>query len=158
MAGPEAKMRQAVLKALRTFRWHAVAVDNEACHRGTPDVSYCGAYRFAASPCAADKVEGWTELKQLPKWPKLGEVVKISHFTPQQRIWLRQRWEVGGASSLLLRVGSSRKTEWLLFEGPTAAMHVGRVSQTSLYGYCLAHHTGPLSSTWLVRVLAGLDP
>jgi len=156
MAGPEAKMRQAVLKALRSHKWHACAVDNEAAHRGTPDVSYVGKYRQA--PCCLDKVEGWTELKQLPKWPKLGEPVKISHFTPQQRIWLRQRWEAGGASSLLLRVGSGRKTEWLLFDGPTAAEYIGKVQQASLYGHSFAHHTGPLSSAWLTQVLAGLEP
>jgi hypothetical protein len=156
MAGPEAKMRQAVLKALRTFRWHAVAVDNEACHRGTPDVSYCGAYRFSSQPYVVEQREGWIELKQLPRWPKLGEVVKISHFTPQQRIWLRQRWEAGGASSLLLRVGSGCKTEWLLFDGPTAADHVGKVVHPTLLGLACAHHVGPLSSTWLVKSLVNL--
>jgi hypothetical protein len=154
MAGPEAKMRQAVLKALRTFRWHAVAVDNETCHRGTADVSYVG--RYWPTGCDVGKVEGWIELKQLPRWPKLGEIVKISHFTPQQRIWLRQRWAAGGASSLLLRVGSGRKTEWLLFDGPTAADHVSKVVHPTLLSLACAHHVGQLSSTWLVKSLVDL--
>jgi hypothetical protein len=84
---------------------------------GTPDVNY---------------VRGWVELKYLPGWPVRGGIVKIEHFTPQQRVWIIRRTMAGGRVSLMLKVAE----EWLLFSGPRAAKYVGKVVKEDLYVYC----------------------
>lgn len=102
-------MRQKVVRALKPL--DAISVENPA-YPGTPDVNY---------------KEGWIELKWLRYWPD-AEVVRIDHFTPQQRVWLTRRWVKGGAAFLLLQV----KMDWLLFDGKTAGEYVGRVGQQEL--------------------------
>lgn len=109
----EQTQRGRVIRALRPL--HAKSVENRV-GPGTPDVNY---------------IEGWIELKWLRRWPRNAEAspVLIEHFTPQQRVWLRRRWELGGNAHLLLQVGH----EWLLFRGDVAAEHVGRVTRPELY-------------------------
>ncbi len=110
----ESSMRTTVLEVLRP--WDAVAVENSALP-GTPDI---------------ECMLGWLELKCLDAWPKhkeVGQPVLIPHYTPQQRVWLLRRTRKGGVAVLLLKVGAS---EWLLFDGWTAARLVGRVSATRL--------------------------
>lgn len=92
--------------------WDPVRVENGEVGAGTPDVN-----------C----LWGWIELKQVPKSkiPKrTTTVLRIDHFTPQQRAWLARRWDSGGACGLLLLLGD----EWLLFDGMTAALTVGKVN------------------------------
>lgn len=109
---PESNMRSKVLAALRSL--DAQAVENPI-NPGTPDVNY---------------VEGWIECKQLPNWPKTAEFepVKIKHFTPQQRVWLKMRAKRKGVVYFLLKV----KNEWLLFNGIDAAEHVGTMTRPQL--------------------------
>jgi len=107
----EAHMRRRVIQWLKPL--NAIPVENPA-QPGTPDVNYA---------------EGWVELKKLAAWPRDGEaVVRVEHFTPQQRNWLRLRRMRGGRAFLLLQV----KDEWLLFHGEIAAEHLGRVDRQML--------------------------
>ena len=108
----EQTMRRKVVRALRDANLDAVAVENPA-HPGTPDVNYVG---------------GWIELKYLPAWPVKGGVLRIRHFTKQQRIWLERRWGAGGNAYLLLQVG----TDWMLFNGGDAARYLGKVGRKFL--------------------------
>lgn len=95
----------------------AIRVENPA-HPGTPDVSWC-----------MNGIEGWLELKHLPHWPKRADtIVRIDHFTPQQRVWLRRRHLAGGRVHLLLKA----EAEWLLFTGIVAANHVGKLPREEL--------------------------
>lgn len=94
-------------------KWDAIAVENPV-YPGTPDVN-----------C----ILGWIELKWLRSWPVREDTpVKLDHFTRQQRVWLAKRWHRGGSAWLLLQCG----TEWLLFDGATAAKVVGHVDKKSL--------------------------
>jgi len=103
-------MRGRVCKALRSL--NAIAVENPA-YPGTPDVNYA---------------EGWLELKWLRRWPDhVHDIVMIPHFTQQQRIWIINRWRVGGEVYLLLQV----RTEWLLFSGEQA-YDVGKLPRLAL--------------------------
>lgn len=109
----ESRMRTKVVKHLRHL--HAFAVENRVLP-GTPDVSYIG---------------GWIELKQIPKWPSDEHaVVKVPHFTPRQRAWLRMHHSRGGVCWVLLKC----KQEWLLFDGQKAACHLGNVGKPELVG------------------------
>lgn len=116
----ESDMRGRVVKALHSL--DAFAVENRV-RPGTPDVNYIG---------------GWAELKWLKRWPKNADVspVLIKHFTPQQRVWLKNRWRKGGRAFLLLQAGG---TDWLLFDGETAAQAVGRVTRPGLHRVALLH-------------------
>lgn len=112
----ESHMRGRVVRILR--RHDAVAVENRV-YPGTPDVNY---------------IEGWVELKWLPRWPKgQDEPVRVKHFTPQQRVWLRRRWRRGGRAYVLLQVAQ----DWLLFDGATAADNLGKVSRGRLFELAL---------------------
>jgi len=114
----EAHMRRRVIQWLKPL--NAIPVENPA-QPGTPDVNYA---------------EGWVELKKLAAWPRDGEaVVRVEHFTPQQRNWLRLRRMRGGRAFLLLQV----KDEWLLFHGEIAAEHLGRVDRQMLERLAARH-------------------
>ena len=67
----ESNMRGQVCDVLRSL--DAISVENPA-YPGTPDVNF---------------VEGWVELKWIRAWPAREKtVVKIDHYTQQQRVWL----------------------------------------------------------------------
>lgn len=108
----EQNMRQRVIQGLRPL--DAVSVENPA-HPGTPDVNY---------------IEGWLELKQLPRWPRGGPeaIVKVSHFRPGQRVWIKRRARRGGRVHVLLQVGP----DWLLLPPLEAAQELGRCSRARL--------------------------
>ena len=89
-----------------------VRVENPI-HPGTPDVNLSNGK--------------WLELKCIPGWPvRDTTVVRIAHYTPQQRVWLYRRWKCApGSTLLLLEVRAAQ--QWLLFDGDVAAKVVGRV-------------------------------
>lgn len=88
---------------------------------GVPDVNY---------------THGWIELKYLEKWPiRENTLVKIHHFTKQQKAWLIRRCLARGLVFLMLKVGES---EWLLFNGRTAAENIGKCNKEQLVKLCLA--------------------
>ena len=79
---------------------------------GIPDVSYSTTHH------------GWIELKYLPKAPKRADaVLKIEHFTPDQRNWLTRHGKRGGRCFLLLQVEQT----YMLFSWEVVPK-IGRVS------------------------------
>lgn len=69
---------------------------------GIPDLSY-----------SHGGVHGWIELKWREAWPKReATIVKIDHYTKEQKHFLLTRGRAGGRCWLLLRVGR----EHLLFD------------------------------------------
>ncbi len=104
-----AKVRPFLLAA----KLDPVRVENPI-HPGTPDVNLCDGR--------------WIELKCLPCWPSLPtSIVRIRHYTPQQRVWLYRRWKYAPGSTLLLLEIRAAK-QWLLFNGDVAARVVARVT------------------------------
>jgi hypothetical protein len=106
----ESQMRSKITKALAPL--HAIAVENPVLP-GTPDVNY---------------IEGWVELKWLRSWPVQGGIVRIPHFTPQQRVWHYRRRRAGGQAWFLLQC----KREWLLLDGAVAALVINRSTREEL--------------------------
>lgn len=85
---------------------------------GIPDLSYSGG-----------AVNGWIELKWLEAWPKRdATIVKIDHYTKEQKHFLLSRGRAGGRCWLLLRVGDR---EHLLFDSE-AAQSVGEQTRAGL--------------------------
>jgi hypothetical protein len=104
-------MRQIVVSCLRPL--DAMSVENSA-RPGTPDVE-----------CEL----GWLELKEMGRWPKSPELpLRVTHFRPGQRVWLKRRWRAGGACYVLLKV----KHDWLLFAGDVGADIIGKATQEQL--------------------------
>lgn len=107
----EKHQRKRVIQWLKPL--NAIPVENPA-QPGTPDVNY---------------VEGWIELKKLNKWPSKPDlIVRVEHFTPQQRNWHILRHRRNGVSWVLLQV----KNDWVLLQGMDAAEILGRVNKADL--------------------------
>lgn len=124
-------MRSRVVKALRPL--HGVAVENPA-YPGTPDVNF---------------IEGWLELKWLRSWPKgATTIVRLEHYTAQQRLWIRKRAINGGNVGLLLQC----KKEWMLFRYPNTD-HIGKANYIELRGLCSKYWGGGLKDQELINAL-----
>lgn len=125
---PEAKLKQEAVNKL-------VAYGGDAQHHedkdavGIPDLSY-----------GLQAVNGWVETKVLNKWPKRGGVVKIDHYTPQQKNWLRIRGRIGGHCFLLLKVDNV----YLLFDHETAQAVYTGMTQDEMMCNCLFWSVGEL--------------
>jgi hypothetical protein len=112
----ESLMWRKVRPVLCAAKLDPVRVENPI-HPGTPDVNLCDGR--------------WIELKTIAGWPaRDSSPVRISHYTPQQRVWLYRRWKYApGSTLLLLEVRAER--QWLLFDGDIAARVVGRCPAAS---------------------------
>lgn len=112
----ESLMWRKIRPVLLAAKLDPVRVENPI-HPGTPDVNLSNGK--------------WIELKCIPAWPvRDTTVVRISHYTPQQRVWLYRRWKyTPGSTLLLLEVRADR--QWLLFDGDVAAKVVGRGTTTA---------------------------
>jgi hypothetical protein len=99
-------------------RWHAQRHEDKHSS-GIPDVSY----GILVTGRLERGVNGWIELKTIPFWPVRPEtIVRVDHYTQEQRIWLKQRGETGGRCFLFLKVkgqglwsSQSKTVEYLLF-------------------------------------------
>lgn len=111
-------MRTKLVGLLRPL--DAFAVENGGCHPGTPDINHR---------------DGWIECKATNRWPARPDTpVALDHpLTQGQRIWLWKRARVNGACHVMLTVAG----EWLLFDGKTAADHLGRATRAKLYELAL---------------------
>lgn len=107
----ESAMWQKLRPVLLAAKLDPVRVENPI-HPGTPDVNLSNGK--------------WIELKCIAGWPARDTtIVRIAHFTPQQRVFLYRRWKYApGTTLLLLEVRAVR--QWLLFDGDVAAKIVGR--------------------------------
>ena len=108
---PESGMWKKIRPILLAAKLDPVRVENPI-HPGTPDVNFADGR--------------WMELKCVPRWPKRERtILRIRHFTPEQRVWIYRRWKCApGSTLLLLEVRADR--QWLLFDGDVAAKVVGR--------------------------------
>lgn len=101
---PESEIRGKVVAALKPLR--AFAVEN-LCDEGTPDIAL---------------TTGWIEVKRADAWPvRESTPLRLRHFTPAQRVFLREWCRAGGRAWAYLAVG----TEAFLFNGTWAADHLG---------------------------------
>src|SRR3977135_937461 len=95
----ESAMWKKIRPILLAAKLDPVRVENPI-HPGTPDVKFVDGRRLG--------------VKWVPRWPvREGTFLRISHFTPQQRVWLYRRWLCApGSTLLLLEVRAVR--QWLL--------------------------------------------
>lgn len=90
---------------------------------GTPDVELIGAY---------------CELKYDRKWPvRASTIVRIPHYTQEQRAWLLRRWNAGEPTYLVYQVNG---VEWLIWKAPEAQA-VGTLTRQQMYDTCYRRFT-----------------
>lgn len=82
---------------------HAQPIENMLA-AGTPDVSLA---------------TGWVELKWLREWPaRASTIVRLDHYTEEQRQWLLDHWQAGGGAWLVLKC----RQEWFCWDAQAAQM------------------------------------
>jgi hypothetical protein len=125
----------ATLRQKMGRRWFAERIENRL-GKGTPDVAFsiCGAH-------------GWLELKHLHAWPPEGHVVKIPHYTPEQKLWLRA---CGKGCWLLLKVGK----EWILFDHAQAQL-VGSITREAMMVSMRMYWSPSIIPEELTSILSG---
>jgi hypothetical protein len=87
---------------------HAQRVENSTGKKGTPDVEGCIAGR-----------QFWVELKVVPRIRVDGSL-SLPHYTNHQAYFAHKRWEVGGLSWILVRVGQQPDSRHYLIPGSDA--------------------------------------
>ena len=116
----EGTCRQEILAALRDMGIECMAVENP-CEPGTPDINWCDMGR-----------EGWVELKYLERFPVRKGVVKIEHYTLQQRQFGAHRRGLGGNWALIVVIGEGLERACLGFRG-SAGLLVGQKKEAWLW-------------------------
>ncbi|MCP4900928.1 MAG: hypothetical protein GY906_28505 [bacterium] len=128
----ESTMRSKVIQTLKPL--NAFAVENP-CLPGTPDVNFS---------------EGWIELKWLRAWPKRAStIVKLPHYTKEQRIWAFKRRKIGGQAWFLLQV----RREWLLLDAAVAGLIVNYATRQELISHATAYFASGLPEEDLILLL-----
>jgi len=125
----ETKLNRRVKKLLTGPNRRVVRIETTT-ENGVPDIYYnlCGA-------------TGWIEDKYLRTWPKrVTTVVRLEHYTDQQRRWLFKEGQAGGRAWLLLQVGEDH----LLFDW-RAAQAVGHLTKAELFKVARCVWEGPLT-------------
>ena len=113
---------------------------------GIPDVS------FGICSSNFEKINGWIELKYVKEYPKRETTpVKLPHFTPFQRNWLKKRQRYGGNCWLLFGVHDDN----FIFEG-NQTDGVGKTyTKKHLYANCFGYYKrgGKDFRSWLTNIL-----
>lgn len=112
----EAGLQKNTLIALKNL--DPVPVDNPR-KPGTPDINF---------------IDGWMELKYLPKFPKRADtVIKFPKFRPQQKVWLYKRAHKGGKCFVFVQV----EKLFFLFHGGFASQFLGKMTKTQMLNHAL---------------------
>lgn len=131
----EKHMSRIIQTALKDGGLDPVRVENRL-GKGTPDVNFVG---------------GWIENKAIDGWPKReGTIVKLPHYTQEQRLWQRRRVLAGGAVWVMLKVG---QREWLLFRAEDAIEVLGLTNRQRLIDCCTKHWPNGLHQEELCELL-----
>lgn len=133
---PEAKLKDSISRKIIALGGD-VQNHEDKNSIGIPDISY-----------GLNKVNGWIEAKQLPNWPKSGKIVKIEHYTPQQKNWLRIRGRAGGNCFLVLQVDDV----FMVFDHETA-QSVGSITQDDMMFNCMFYSIGDINTSELFKAL-----
>jgi penicillin-binding protein-related factor A (putative recombinase) len=104
------QLRQAG-RTLAGQRPDLMRVEN-ATQSGTPDVNGCW-----------QGVEFWVELKKVPRPRNARTPVRVPHFTPQQRAWLKTRTRHGGRAFVLIQIGRA-----YFLHGPEDVDQIGNMT------------------------------
>lgn len=128
---------------------HIVQVENSILP-GHPDTNYC----IRSNSIFEELSEGQAgdmELKYIKEWPKREKtVVKIDHYTKEQRIWIFKRAMAFGSVFLFVQV----KNEYFLFGAFAAVEMVGKaLTKQHFYTHHVHYWDGRINFKELVGIL-----
>lgn len=127
MKKPESKFWSYMRAKMRTTGWH-VQRHEDAIALGIPDLSY------GLMNDSEDKTTGWIELKVIT-WPKKpSTTIKINHFTPEQKVWLKLRGKTGGSCFLFIKAPDG----YMLFHWTQLDL-IGTLNQQQMKDQCLLY-------------------
>lgn len=109
---------------------HLVRIENRV-GAGMPDVNGC-----------IEGVDFWAELKAIESAPKRKGIIRIPHYTQEQRLWIRKRGRAGGRVGLALKVG--RPLRYFYFHWQACFTMVGKVNLEELINCAVMYSEGPL--------------
>lgn len=116
--GSEGSLWKTVRKNMKGH-WQPTRVENPA-NPGTPDIYFT---------MKKNSAMGWIELKHVPEWPKRETTtLKIKHFTPQQRVFIKVHGELGANIYVLLQVAR----DYFLLEWDLA-LKIGTLTRGDLF-------------------------
>lgn len=108
---------------------------------GTPDVNI---------------ISGWIELKEVDSVSTDADhLFNIKHFTVEQRAWIQRRARKGGSVWVVIHVVNT--DEWLVLDGFTAAIGVGRLTWAALIKRALLYSIGLPLPADLIAVFRPVD-
>ena len=126
--------------------WREATRHEEALQAGIADVSYVSRGRH----------HGWIELKKLKEWPKReSTIVRIEHYTDDQRIWLKKKGRAGGYTWLFLQVCR----DYLLFDWEQC-QDLGKLNKAETFARAAVSWSGGMDWEHLGLVLCskgGMD-
>jgi len=136
--GSERSLYKTINKNMKSY-WEVQRVEN-LVGPGTPDLYYT----------LNKESTGWIELKYLESWPTHGStVVRINHYTPQQRNWIKRFGSNGANVFLLLQV----EKDYLIFDWEEAAIHVGNYPEFELRLVAIGQWKNRINYDELRRIL-----
>lgn len=98
--------------------WKEATRHEDSISKGIADVSYV----------SNGGHHGWIELKKVSQWPaRDSTILRIDHYTDDQRIWLKQKGRAGGFTWLFLQVAR----DYLLFDH-VGCQELGLLNRSSL--------------------------
>ncbi len=111
--------------------WQEAQRHEDKLDRGIADVSFSQRGRH-----------GWVELKWATEWPaREATILRLDHYTDEQRAFLESKGKGGGNTWLLLQV----YRDHLLFNWPEAIHSVGRVNKMDLIEAATGYWSGHLN-------------
>lgn len=135
----ENRLKQYLVGVMGT-RWD-VQSHEDRLSVGIPDLSY-----------GINQVNGWIELKQVPKWPVKAEtLVKPSKYTPNQVSWIKKRNKKGGHCFVIVRVN---RKEYFLFRADIARELRKGLSRADYFCHSIAHWTDHVNPDELKQLLS----
>jgi len=94
-------------------------------------------------------IMGWLELKYAHEWPKRqNTVLRLNHFTTEQRNWIRKHGKQGARVFLLLQVDR----DYLLFSHSECNV-VGKTSKRILFRNSIGHWYNSMNINDLLHIL-----
>lgn len=135
--GSESSLWNTVRKNMKG-RWEAERVENPASP-GTLDVYYT----------MNSGIMGWVELKHVHTWPKRDStIIRVKHFSPQQKSFLRRHGRVGGNVKVLIQI----EKDYFLFPWKSA-LRIGEMVKEEFFENCQAHWKNRIDYNQLEELL-----
>jgi len=138
----ESNFWKQIYKGTKDFSFMKTQRHEDNISKGIPDVSF-------AINNNGQKINGWMELKHIKSFPKKRDsIIAIDHYTDDQRKWLLENYETGGATFLFIKIDR----EYYLFTG-SAMVSVGYRTKDWWLTHCIGCWVGSVDWKQFVYIL-----